>query len=101
MCPLNFNERCALYAYRPMICRVHGIPHELQRPGQGVVTGPGCAAFTQEHPEKKYFKFDRTPIYLELAVLEKQFKSKAGITHRLKMTIAEIISTFCNMDHRS
>ncbi len=93
MCPLNFNERCALYSYRPMICRLHGIPHELQRPGQGIITGPGCGAFTQKHAEKNYFKFDRTPFYFELAVLEKDFKNKAGITHKLKITIAEIIST--------
>jgi Fe-S-cluster containining protein len=34
MCPLNFDELCILYPYRPMICRLHGIPHELKKPGQ-------------------------------------------------------------------
>ncbi|MEZ4577213.1 MAG: hypothetical protein R2861_04100 [Desulfobacterales bacterium] len=32
MCPLNAGGRCILYSYRPMICRLHGIPHELQHP---------------------------------------------------------------------
>ena len=31
MCPLNFEGRCILYIHRPMICRLHGIPHELRK----------------------------------------------------------------------
>ncbi|MCK7466806.1 MAG: YkgJ family cysteine cluster protein [Desulfosudis oleivorans] len=34
MCPLNESGRCGLYAHRPMICRLHGIPHELHPPGR-------------------------------------------------------------------
>ena len=41
MCPLNRNERCTLYPYRPMICRLHGIPHELQRSGGNPIKNPG------------------------------------------------------------
>ena len=42
MCPLNFKGACILYAYRPMICRLHGIPHELQKPGDRLMKSPGC-----------------------------------------------------------
>ena len=45
MCPLNRDERCLLYAYRPMICRLHGIPHELHRPNGSPINHPGCDAF--------------------------------------------------------
>lgn len=91
MCPLNFDGLCILYEYRPMICRLHGIPHELQRPGQKVVYGPGCEAFTKQCKEKGYFKFDRTPFYIEMARLEKNFKQEMGITQKLKKTIAQML----------
>ena len=42
MCPLNKDGMCTLYRYRPMICRLHGIPHELHRPGKPTMHGPGC-----------------------------------------------------------
>ena len=45
MCPLNIQGRCSVHAYRPMICRLHGIPHELHGPGGRIQTGPGCEAF--------------------------------------------------------
>ena len=91
MCPLNFDGRCILYAYRPMICRLHGIPHEFTRPDQRTLYGPGCEAFTKKYAQKGHIKFDRTPFYLAMAELEKDFKLKAGLTRKLKMTIAQMI----------
>jgi hypothetical protein len=91
MCPLNLDGLCILYAYRPMICRLHGIPHELQRPGQKAVYGPGCEAFTQQCKEKGYFKFDRTPFYIEMVQLEKKFKQKTGTAKKFKKTIAQML----------
>ena len=44
MCPLNSNSLCRLYTFRPMICRLHGIPHELTKPGATPVQQPGCRA---------------------------------------------------------
>ena len=96
MCPLNFNGRCSLYAYRPMICRLHGIPHEFQRPDRKVITGPGCKVFGERLPPGDRERLDRTPFYLELAALENDFKLTAGIEKRMKMTIAEIICAFGN-----
>ena len=91
MCPLNFDDMCVLYAYRPMICRLHGIPHELQRAGQNVIHSPGCDAFTEQNREKIYFKFDRTPFYIRMAELENELKRAANITQKLKMTVAEML----------
>ena len=91
MCPLNIDGMCTLYHYRPMICRLHGIPHELHKPGQPIVHGPGCGAFDKRCSDKSYFKFDRTRFYFEMASLENEFKQAAGLTGRIKLTIAEMI----------
>jgi len=91
MCPLNFNELCILYPYRPMICRLHGIPHELKKPGQGALFGPGCATFDQRCGHKGYFSFDRTPFYRKLAVLEQEVRQSLGYDGKIRMTVAEMI----------
>lgn len=91
MCPLNSDGLCTLYHYRPMICRLHGIPHELQKPGQPVIRAPGCDAFDGRCSDKPYFKFDRTQFYFKMAGLENEFKQAAGLTGRVKLTIAEMI----------
>jgi len=94
MCPLNFDGRCILYHYRPMICRLHGIPHELQKNGRNKIYGPGCATFDAMCADKAYFKFDRTFFYFELAGLENEFRKAAGVSGKIKLTIAEIIDSF-------
>lgn len=91
MCPLNQNGLCSIYRNRPMICRMHGIPHELRKPGQPVIGGPGCGDFDVQCPDSAYIQFDRTPFYLEMARLENEFKAAAGISGRIKLTIAEMI----------
>ena len=91
MCPLNFDELCILYPYRPMICRLHGIPHELQKPGQNPVYGPGCETFDHRCSRKDYFKFDRTPFYRRLAMLEQEVRQSLGFDEKIKMTVAEMI----------
>jgi len=91
MCPLNKDGMCTLYAFRPMICRLHGIPHELQKPGQPVMHGPGCGLFEQQCSAKPYFKFDRTRFYFEMARLENEFKQAAGLSGRARLTIAEML----------
>jgi Fe-S-cluster containining protein len=94
MCPLNFDGLCSLYAYRPMICRMHGIAHELHQPGKAVSYAPGCHVFTKQCGHKEYHPFDRTPFYIELAKLEKEFKQDSGIDAKIKMTIAEMVMQF-------
>ncbi|QTA79416.1 Uncharacterized protein dnl_16860 [Desulfonema limicola] len=93
MCPLNFKGLCQIYEYRPMICRLHGIAHELHWSGK-ITYGPGCGAFTDHTKGMNYYKFDRTPFYIEIADLENELKKRAGIASKIKMTIAEMIETF-------
>jgi len=91
MCPLNSDGLCTLYRYRPMICRLHGISHELRKPGQNVIRGPGCEMFDLQCSDKRYLKFDRTPFYFDMAKLESELKQTVGLSGRIKMTIAEMI----------
>lgn len=92
MCPLNSDGCCTLYTHRPMICRLHGISHELRKPGQNVVRGPGCGMFDLRCSDKSYRKFDRTPFYFEMAKLERELRQAVGLSGRIKMTIAEMIA---------
>ncbi len=91
MCPLNFSGRCILYNHRPMICRLHGIPHQLDHPAKGIRHGPGCEEFTRLWGEKKYMPFDRTPFYFAIAELEKGLRQEMNATQKIKMTIAQMI----------
>lgn len=94
LCPLNVDGRCVLYDHRPMICRLHGIPHELHLPGGKVLTGPGCDLFGRACSGNGDLRLDRTPIYTELAELEKCFKQAADLHDRPKMTVAQMIVSF-------
>lgn len=89
ICPANKGERCLLYRYRPMICRLHGLPHELCRPGAPPVKGPGCQA--GEFDNKKYIPFDRTPFYREMAQAELTFQTISGKRGKIKQTIAHML----------
>jgi Fe-S-cluster containining protein len=97
MCPLNLHGRCLIYEYRPMICRLHGIAHELQIPGQPVQYSPGCDAFI-DHCKKidinDYYPLDRTPHYIRMAQLEQAFKKEFQINQRIKVTISEMLKLF-------
>jgi Fe-S-cluster containining protein len=90
-CPLNDAGRCGLYADRPMICRLHGIPHELRPPGRSPQVGPGCAEFHRRCARAAYHPFDRTPLYTELARLESELQQVLGQRRKIRMTIAEML----------
>ncbi len=91
MCPLNHEGLCMLYVYRPMICRLHGLAHELIKPGQSPVLSEGCGLFTEKTRSMDYIPFDRTPFYVDMALLEQNLRKVSGFTDRLKHTVAEII----------
>jgi Fe-S-cluster containining protein len=99
MCPVNIAGLCLLYAYRPMICRLHGIAHELNSPGQGVLKASGCGTFTRACHLKEHFKFDRTPFYAAMAALEKELRQSVGGMHKIKMTVAEMITFLAHFSH--
>ena len=96
MCPLNRDERCILYPYRPMICRLHGIPHELRRIDGNVVKMPGCDAFfsqCRDRGKTDYIRFDRTPLYRQMAMLEKELRLATRFDTPIKLTVAQMLAT--------
>ncbi|MDA8405005.1 MAG: hypothetical protein M0Z56_12560 [Desulfobacteraceae bacterium] len=93
MCPLNMDGLCVLYNYRPMICRLHGVPHQFRHPSGRMISGPGCAAFESQHgPAAGGMVLDRTPFYKDMVTLEGRVREKAGIREKLKMTVAQMIA---------
>lgn len=91
MCPLNFDDQCVLYEYRPMICRLHGIPHEFNHPVQKNIRGPGCGDFDDQCGDMTYISFNRTLYYRKMADLERRLREKTGQTDKFKHTIAQMI----------
>jgi hypothetical protein len=94
MCPLNDSGRCELYEYRPMICRLHGIPHVLRRPDGSKTAGPGCDTFERECGSRSDAVLERTPHYRALAALEQEFRRVMGVVKGPKLTVAEMIVQF-------
>ncbi|MGD9731800.1 MAG: hypothetical protein AB7U45_06430 [Desulfamplus sp.] len=91
MCPLNQEGRCILYKFRPMICRLHGIPHELRKPGLSPIFSPGCKAGEELFDKKGYIEFDRTPFYTQMAEIEKEYQVVIGSSTRNRQTIAQML----------
>lgn len=94
MCPLNIDSRCSLYAFRPMICRLHGIPSELHRLDGQTTRAPGCASFMDRCGQLAYVPFDRTPFYRDLADIERALRRDMPGAGKIKMTVAEMILAF-------
>ena len=94
MCPLNIEGLCILYDYRPMICRLHGLPHELCKPGFQSVKSPGCDAGKMAFNSKPYFPFDRTPFYQKMAAIEMDFRQTFQKTGKTKKTVAQMLVSF-------
>jgi Fe-S-cluster containining protein len=95
MCPLNQKGRCILYTFRPMICRLHGIPHELHRPDGRAAKNPGCDAFFEQcrqRGQRDYIRFDRTPFYRQMAMLENQVRAQSGYTAKIRLTVAQMLT---------
>ena len=98
MCPLNSDGLCELYEFRPMICRLHGIPHTLHRPDGRKVIGPGCDDFHRQCASRSDTALDRTPHYRALADLEQQTRRALGLTDKIKLTVADMIVQFTYKD---
>lgn len=93
MCPLNENGLCILYAFRPMICRIHGVPYEMQKRDGTVEYGTGCYRFMKEkaRDDIHYFMFNRTMYYVEMANVEKEVRSILNYSGNYSKTTAEMI----------
>lgn len=93
-CPLMEDGRCMVYPFRPMICRLHGLPHELHHPVRGIIQGPGCRVFDLACNGRIHRRLDRTPLYRRLAELEQSLRQATGFDGRICMTVAEMVHRF-------
>lgn len=98
MCPLNEKGLCALYPYRLLICRTHGVPATMTRPDGKRLDFSGCFR-CQDIVSNMGIKglnpprVERTPLLRELVMLENELL--ADIRHRfpkVKITIAEMLA---------
>ncbi|MDJ0783664.1 MAG: hypothetical protein QNJ22_16935 [Desulfosarcinaceae bacterium] len=89
MCPLNVDGRCRVYQHRPMVCRLHGIPHLLRRLDGHIIEGPGCHRFEAVAGITPSQRLDRTPYYQQLAQVEQALRRHLESPIRLHMTLAE------------
>ncbi len=92
VCSLNFDGKCALYQHRPMICRLAGIPHVINRPDSRQIRGVGCSSFEEKiRPMFPEISIDRTNFYTEMARLEMLVRQELG-RKTPSLTVAEILS---------
>ncbi len=97
MCPVNFDGLCSLYAHRPMICRMHGLPHRVRGPQGHESRGGGCGRF-EAMEIKVDWSVNRTPHYTALARIESQLRKDRRLTGNLRLTTAEMIVMMVDRD---
>jgi hypothetical protein len=94
LCPLYTEEGCGLYASRPLICRLHGIPYDYAPPGKAPQRGGGCHRFDDEIESAgtPYIPFERTVWFSGMADIEIALRRRLKYGKRLSMTVAEILA---------
>lgn len=91
VCALNSAGACVLYKYRPMICRLAGVPHFFTKPNGTELESGGCKKFDESIAAKNSGEIlDRTEFYREMAAMEIEAVIARG-ERTEKLTIAEIL----------
>lgn len=93
MCPLNLDGLCALYSYRLMICRLHGVPSTLTKPDGQRLSFPGCfrAQELTAGMDRPHI-LDRTDFLLRLVALEKALLGhRIHFLPRVNLTLADML----------
>ncbi len=98
VCALNFDGRCVLYQFRPMICRLAGIRHFILRPDGKSTESSGCFRYEREvlgspgegQETDRELKIDRTAFYRSMAELEMEVVRVRGRRTKTR-TVAETL----------
>ena len=102
LCPLHRAGRCLLYDYRPMICRLHGVPWVLRRGRLVGEVQSGChRAIRLAERGVSATPLDRTDLYAELAALEQACRQAARSSGPAKTTVAEMILQYVHRNASS
>lgn len=91
LCPLNYDGLCKIYEHRPLICRIHGLPGELEYPGKGKQAFSACKRFNALEMGDETVVIDRTPFYTRIATLEGQIRGEMQYMTKFRKTIAEML----------
>jgi Fe-S-cluster containining protein len=91
MCPLNYDGLCIIYDYRPLICRIHGLPGELNHPKKGRQQFSGCRRFERIAEKDRTEIIDRTAFYTQIATLESKLRYEMDYMMKFHKTIAEML----------
>lgn len=92
VCVLNDAGLCTLYKYRPMICRLAGLPHLIFRPDGSKRYGEGCPKFQREiEPRLPDLRIDRTAFYREMGAIELEVVHVTG-RRSISRTVAEALA---------
>ena len=97
MCPVNFDGLCRLYEHRPMICRMHGLPHRVRDPKGSESRGGGCGRF-EAMINKVDWSVNRTPHYTALARVEGALRHERRLSGSLRLTTSEMIVMMVEQD---
>lgn len=91
-CVLSFDGLCGLYEYRPMICRLAGIPHFFVRPDGSTRESGGCHRYELEAlPLHPTMRLDRTHFYRIMGEIEIDAVKALG-ARTAPRTIAEVLA---------
>lgn len=96
MCPLNENGLCLLYNWRPMICRLHGLPSETQDINMVATFYDGCEKFIRQKTQDGYvyMTINRTIYYREMSKIENELRKMHDITQPDRLTVSGMILRF-------
>jgi Fe-S-cluster containining protein len=96
VCALNVHGGCVVYEYRPIICRLAGIPHYIVRPDGKTIESGGCDRYKNDiEPVYPNMRIDRTDFYKEMASIEIEVVRARG-KRTSSHTVAE---TLCLSEH--
>ena len=97
-CPILLENRCRMYKYRPMLCRMHGQPYLLKNPVSGTVMGDGCLVFQEKNQPPYETQIDRTTFFIKFAELERRARESGQYSSQAKArTIPEMILELENL----
>ncbi|RMG01270.1 MAG: hypothetical protein D6726_09835 [Nitrospirae bacterium] len=90
LCPLCEYSRCTLHPYRPLLCRVYGLPGKLVKPSGEELLFDGCARFKKKFSRVE-LRLNRTEFFASVAEIEKDLRKALAYFQRYRKTVAQML----------